>query len=53
MHIKRSFEKIENGIKVCFSTFDDTYCAINIRHLQTAFYLLVLGYILVVVCFVT
>jgi hypothetical protein len=34
------------------STFADRYFAISIRHLQTAFYLLMLGYVLAVVCFV-
>jgi hypothetical protein len=34
-------------------TFVDNYYAISVRHLQTAFYLLMLGYVLAVVCFVT
>jgi len=34
-------------------TFADTYYAINISHLQTAFYLLFLGYVMSVVCFVS
>ena len=33
--------------------FDDTYTALSVTHLQTAFYLLMLGYVLAVVCFVT
>jgi hypothetical protein len=33
--------------------FDDTYTVFGIRHLQIAFYLLMLGYVLAVVCFVT
>ena len=36
-----------------FLSFDDTNYAISIRHLQNAFYLLMLGYVLGVVCFVT
>jgi len=34
-------------------TFTDTYYALNISHLQTAFYLLFLGYVTSVVCFVS
>jgi hypothetical protein len=34
-------------------TVADTYCALSVRHLQTALYLLMLGYVLAVVCFVT
>jgi hypothetical protein len=33
--------------------FDDTYTAFGVRHLQTAFYLLILGYVLALACFVT
>jgi len=33
--------------------FDDTYTAFGVMHMQTAFYLLFLGYILTVVCFVS
>jgi len=33
--------------------FDDTYTVFGVRHLQTAFYLLMLGYVLAVACFVT
>jgi len=40
-------------LKFVSPTFADTYCAISIRHLQTAFYLLMLGYVLAVACFVT
>ena len=54
MHIKkRSFDKLKIESKLDVPTFDDTYYAISIRHLQTAFYLLMLGYVLAVVCFVT
>ena len=31
--------------------FDDTYTVFGIRHLQTAFYLLMIGYVLAFVCF--
>jgi predicted small secreted protein len=33
--------------------FADTHCAISNRQFQKAFYLLMLGYVLVVACFVT
>jgi hypothetical protein len=44
-------EKLETILE--FLSLDDTNYAISIRHLQTAFYLLMLGYVLGVVCFVT
>jgi hypothetical protein len=50
---KRGFVKENVQTKIDFSMFDDTHSAMNIRHLQTAFYFLVLGYVLAVVCFVT
>ena len=54
MYIKRyDLEKAKIEAKIFSPTFADTYCAINIRHLQAAFYLLMLGYVLAVVCFVT
>jgi len=54
LHIKkRSFDKWKIESKLHVPTSADTYYAINIRHLQTAFYLLMLGYVLAVVCFVT
>ena len=34
-------------------TLADTYCAINITHRQTAFCLLMLGFVLAGACFVT
>jgi hypothetical protein len=34
-------------------TFDDTYYAISVSHLQTVFYLLLLGYLLAFACVVT
>jgi hypothetical protein len=54
MHIKeRSFDKFKMVSKLDTPTFADTYYVINVRHLQTAFYLLMLGYALAVACFVT
>jgi hypothetical protein len=50
---KRSFVKEHVKTKFDFNIFDDTYSTINIRHLQAAFYFLILGYVLAVVCFVT
>jgi len=50
---KRGFDKLKIESKLDGHTFTDTYSAINIRQLQTAFYLLLLGYVLAVVCFVT
>jgi len=54
VHITKRFivkKKLES--KSDYPPSDDTYYAIGISHLQTAFYLLLLGYILAVVCFVT
>jgi hypothetical protein len=52
MHIKeRSFDKLKMESKIDVPTFGDTYYAIIIGHLQTVFYLLMLGYILAVACF--
>jgi hypothetical protein len=48
---KWAIYKIKN--KYDSHAFTDTYSAINIRHLQTAFYLLLLGYVLALACFVT
>jgi hypothetical protein len=54
MHIReRSFDKLKIESKFDVPTSADTYFAINIRHLQTVFYLLMLGYVLAVACFVT
>jgi len=54
MHIKeRSFDKLKMKVKLDIPAFDDTYSAIKIRHVQMAFYLLIVGYILAVACFVT
>jgi hypothetical protein len=53
-HIKGwSFDKLKMESKFDIPTFGDTYNAISIGHLQTAFFLLMLGYVLAVVCFVT
>jgi hypothetical protein len=54
MHIKkRSFDKLKIKAKLDIPNFDDTYFAINMRHVQAAFYFLMLGYVLAVVCFVS
>jgi hypothetical protein len=54
MHIKeRSFDKLKMESKLDVPTFADTYYVISIGHLQTAFYLLILGYVLAVGCFVS
>jgi len=54
MHIKKiSFDKLNIESKFDVPTFADTYCDIRITHLQTAFYLLMLGYVLADVCFMT
>jgi hypothetical protein len=50
---KRDFVKENVKTKFDFNMLDDTYSAMNIRHLQTAFYFLMLGYVLAAVCFVT
>jgi hypothetical protein len=53
-HIKRrdfSKEKIEATWDDF--AFDDTYIAFGASHLQTAFYLLMIGYVMGVACFVT
>jgi hypothetical protein len=53
-HIKkREFSKEKISCMPVDFAFDDTYTVFGIRHLQTAFYLLMLGYLLSVVCFVT
>jgi hypothetical protein len=50
---KRGFTKAKIETEFSSPTFTDTYCAIDIRHLQTAFCLLMLGYVLSVASFVT
>jgi len=53
MHIKKiSFDKLKMESKFDVHTFDGTCYAISIRQLQSAFYLLMLGYVLVVACIV-
>ena len=53
-HIKkRDFHKEKLLSMSDTFAFDDTYTVFGIAHLQTAFYLLVIGYILAFVCFVT
>jgi hypothetical protein len=50
---KRGFDKLKMESKLDVPTSYVTYYAINITHLQTAFYLLILGYVLAVASFVT
>jgi hypothetical protein len=50
---KRYFDKQEIQSKFNSLTFPDTYAAINISHLQTVFYILLLGYVLAFASFVT
>jgi len=52
-HLEDKHTHIHVESKFDVHTSDDTYYAISSRHLQTAFYLLVLGYVLAFVCFVT
>jgi hypothetical protein len=49
---KRGLDNKGTGSKFV-STYDDTYTTISISHLQTVFYILMLGYVLALVCFVT
>jgi hypothetical protein len=54
MHIKkRAFEKAKIQTEFNFPSSDDKYSVFGVSQLQTAFYLLMLGYVLAVVCFVT
>jgi len=54
MHIKkRVFEKEEIRTEFTNPSSDDKYFVLGVSHLQTVFYLLMLGYVLAVVCFVT
>ena len=46
------FPKEKNLSMLNAFAFDDTYTAFGVRHLQTAFYLLMLGYVLAFACFV-
>jgi hypothetical protein len=53
-HIKkRNFPKEEILSMSDDFAFDDTYTVFGVRHLQTAFYLLMIGYVLAFSCFVT
>jgi hypothetical protein len=53
-HIKKSgFPKEKILSLPDVKPFVDTYTAFGVRHLQTAFYLLTLGYVLALACFVT
>jgi predicted outer membrane lipoprotein len=52
MQIKKRYsdkEKIESELDLY--SFEDRYFAFSIRHLQTAFYLWILGYVLALACF--
>jgi hypothetical protein len=54
IHIKkRGFTKAKIETEFSSPTFHDTYSVFGVRQLQTAFYLLMLGYVLAGVCFVT
>jgi hypothetical protein len=54
MHIKkREFQKVVKEREINFITSDDNYFVFGVSHLQTAFFLLMLGYVLAVACFVT
>jgi hypothetical protein len=53
MHIKKTgFEISEEGKEFNIPTSDDKYFVFSVSHLQTAFYILMLGYVLAVACFV-
>jgi hypothetical protein len=53
-HIKkRDFHKEKILPMADAFPFHDAYTVFGIRHLQTAFYLLMVGYVLAFVCFVT
>jgi len=54
MHIKKSsFEKEKFQTEYNFPNSDDNYFVFGVSHLQTAFYLLLLGYAMAVACFVS
>jgi hypothetical protein len=54
MYVKnRGFDKAKINSRSKSYTSADTYSAISISHLQMAFYLLMLGYVLAVAGFVT
>jgi hypothetical protein len=53
-HIKKKyFEKELIQTEFSFPTSVDKYSVFSVSHLQTAFYLLMLGYVLAIACFVT
>ena len=49
---KRDFEKAKIQTEFNSPTSDDNYFVFGVSHLQTVFYLLMLGYVLAVACFV-
>jgi hypothetical protein len=54
LHIRNlDLYKLKLESKFVSPTFEDTYYAINVSHLQTAFYLLMIGYALAFASFVT
>jgi hypothetical protein len=54
VHIKKmSFEKTKFGTEYDFRTSEDNYFVYGVSHLQTGFYLLMLGYGLSFTCFCT
>jgi hypothetical protein len=54
MQIKKScFEKAVIQTEFNFPTSDDNFFVFGVSHLQTSFYLLMLGYVLAIACFVT
>jgi hypothetical protein len=50
---KRGFERVKIRTVFKFSTANDKCSVYSISHLRTAFFLLMLGYVLAVICFVT
>ena len=42
---KRSFDKLKIKAQLDIPNFDDTYSPTKLRHVQTAFYFLILGYV--------
>jgi hypothetical protein len=54
MHIEKiSYYKIKFNFQFNSSAFDNRYYDISVSHLETVFYLLMLGYVLALACFVT
>jgi hypothetical protein len=53
MQINKVFFKENFQTKFYINIFDNTYSAVNIRHLQTEFDFLMLGSVSAVVCFFT